>query len=339
MPLMPRPGILEITPYVGGESRLAGANKVIQLALHRYTDGGAGALRAAIGELHGVEPERVVCGGGIDELIALLVRAYAGPTDEVLHSAHGFLMYAIAAKGAGATPVSAPEYELTAEVDALLARVSPRTRLLFLANPNNPTGSYLPAGEVRRLREGLPEGVLLVLDAAYAEYVRRDDYEAGTELVRAFDNVVMTRTFSKIYGLAGLRLGWAYCPVEVADVLNRLRGPFNVSSAAQAAGVAALADQAHVAHSRENNLRWLEWFTKELRRLGLVVPASVGNFVLVRFPEEPERDAAAAAQHLKGSGILVRDMTAYGLADSLRITIGTEEDMRAVAEALAGFVA
>ncbi len=361
MPLTPRPGILEITPYVGGESTLSGANRVIRLAsnenplgtspraaaayaaqqgeLHRYPDGGADALRAAIGELHGVEPERVVCGGGIDELIALLVRAYAGPGDEVLYSAHGFLMYAIAAKAAGATPVSAPERDLTADVDALLARVSPRTRLLFLANPNNPTGSYLTAAEVRRLREGLPEGVLLVLDAAYAEYVRRDDYEAGAELVRAFDNVVMTRTFSKIYGLAALRLGWAYCPAEVADVLNRLRGPFNVSTAAQAAGVAALADQAHVARSCENNLRWLDWFTEEARRLGLAVPPSVGNFVLLRFPEEPGRDAEAAAQHLKGAGILVRGMAAYGLADSLRVTIGTEEDMRAVAEALAGFVA
>ena len=361
MALMPRPGILEITPYVGGESKLTGANRVIRLAsnenplgtssraiaaytaqqdeLHRYPDGGAHALREAIGEVHGVEPERVVCGGGIDELIAQLVRAYAGPGDEVLYSAHGFLMYPIAAKAAGATPISAPERNLTADVDGLLARVSPRTRLLFLANPNNPTGSYLTAAEVRRLREGLPDGVLLVLDAAYAEYVRRDDYEAGAELVRAFDNVVMTRTFSKIYGLAALRLGWAYCPVEVADVLNRLRGPFNISSAAQAAGVAALADQGHVAGSCENNLRWLDWFTDEVRRLGLEVPPSVGNFVLVRFPEEPGRDAGAAARYLKGEGILVRGMAAYGLADSLRVTIGTEEDMRAVAEALAGFMA
>ncbi len=361
MALMPRPGILEITPYVGGESKLTGANRVIRLAsnenplgtspraaaaytaqqdeLHRYPDGGAHALREAIGEVHGVEPERVVCGGGIDELIAQLVRAYAGPGDEVLHSAHGFLMYPIAAKAAGATPVSAPERDLTADVDGLLARVSSRTRLLFLANPNNPTGSYLTAAEVRRLREGLPDGVLLVLDAAYAEYVQRADYEAGAELVRAFDNVVMTRTFSKIYGLAALRLGWAYCPAEVADVLNRLRGPFNISSAAQAAGVAALADQGHVARSCENNLRWLDWFTDEVRRLGLEVPPSVGNFVLVRFPEEPGRDAAAAAGHLKGAGILVRGMAGYGLADSLRVTIGTEEDMRAVAEALAGFMA
>ncbi|MDH3595643.1 MAG: histidinol-phosphate transaminase [Rhodospirillales bacterium] len=361
MHLTPRPGILEITPYIGGEAKLPGANRVIRLAsnenplgtgpravaayaaeqdeLHRYPDGGARALREAIGEAHGVEPDRVVCGSGIDELIGLLVRAYAGPGDEVLYSAHGFLMYAIAAKGAGAAPVTAPERDLTADVDALLEAVTPRTRLLFLANPNNPTGSYLPADEVRRLREGLPDGVLLVLDAAYAEYVRRDDYEAGADLVRAFDNVVMTRTFSKIHGLAALRLGWAYCSAEVADVLNRLRGPFNVSSAAQAAGVAALSDREHVARSQDNNARWLEWFSQEARRLGLTVPPSVGNFVLVRFPDRPGRDAAAAAEHLKGQGILVRGMGAYDLGDSLRVTIGTEQDMRAVAEALAGFVA
>jgi histidinol-phosphate aminotransferase len=361
MLLTPRPGILQITPYVGGEAKLPGANRVIRLAsnenplgtspravaayaaerdeLHRYPDGAAEALRAAIGEAHGVEPARVVCGAGIDELIGLLVRAYAGPGDEVLYSRHGFLMYAIAAMGAGATPVTAAERDLTADVDALLERVSPRTRLLFLANPNNPTGSYLPAAEVRRLREGLPEGVLLVLDAAYAEYVLRDDYEAGAALVRAFDNVVMTRTFSKIHGLAALRLGWAYCPAEVADVLNRLRGPFNVSSAAQAAGLAALGDREHVTRSQENNARWLAWFSEEARRLGLTVPPSVGNFVLLRFPDEPGRDAPAAAAHFKEQGILVRAMGAYGLGDSLRVTIGTEDDMRAVAGALADFVA
>jgi histidinol-phosphate aminotransferase len=359
MLLTPRPGILEIEPYVGGKAGLPGANRVIRLAsnenplgasplataayaaaqggLHRYPDGTVRELRETIAELNGLEAERLVCGSGIDELIGLLMRGYAGPGDEVLYSQHGFLMYPIAAKSVGATPVSAPEKDLTTDVDALLERVSAKTRLVFVANPNNPTGSYLPPAAMRRLREGLPEGVLLVIDAAYAEFVERDDYEPGVELVEAFDNVVMTRTLSKIYGLAALRLGWAYCSEEVAGVLNRLRGPFNVNAAAQAAGVAALRDEDHVTRSRQHNARWLAWFSDQMHGLGLTVPPSVGNFVLVRFPHEAGRDATAAAQHLKANGILVRGMAAYGLGDSLRITIGTEADMRAVAEALAGF--
>ena len=360
MGLTPRPGILDIRPYVGGEATLPGANRVIRLAsnenplgpspraveaytalggeLHRYPDGGAVALRETIAEAEALEADRIVCGCGSDELISLLVRAYAGPGDEVLHSAHGFLMYAIAARTVGATPVSAPETDLTADAEALLERVTPRTRLVFLANPNNPTGSTLPTAALRRLRERLPEGVLLVLDAAYAEYVAREDYDPGAGLVRDFDTVVMLRTFSKIYGLAALRLGWAYCPAGIADVLNRLRGPFNVTAPAQAAGVAALRDRDHVAHSVAHNARWRGWLAGQAAGLGLGVPPSDGNFLLLRFPEGPEQ-AAAAAGHLKGAGILVRGMAGYGLAESLRVTIGTEADMRAVAETLSEFMA
>ncbi len=357
MVLTPRPGILDIKAYKGGESSLPGANRVIRLAsnenplgvspraqaaysecrgeLHRYPDGGHRQLRETIARVHGLEPDRLVCGAGSDELISLLVRAYAGPGDEVLHSAHGFLMYAIAAKGVGATPVSAPERDLTADVEALLARVSPETRLLFLANPNNPTGSYLPAAALKYLRENLPEQVLLVIDSAYAEYVEAADYEPGVQLVRDHDNVVMLRTFSKIHGLAALRLGWAYCPEAVVDVLSRLRGPFNVSEPALAAGVAALEDAGHVSGSRTHNARWLSWFSAEAAGLGYEVPPSVGNFVLLRVPEVPGRDADAVMAYLKDEGILVRAMAPYGLADCLRITIGTEEDMRAVVAALA----
>jgi len=357
----PRPGILGVSPYVGGESAAPGRNRAIRLAsnenplgpspraaaayaalrdeLHRYPDGGARALRQAIAESEGLDAARIVCGAGSDELIALLARAYAGAGDEVLHSAHGFLMYAIAAKTAGATPVAAPERDLTADVDALLARVGARTRLVFLANPNNPTGSYLSGAAVRRLRLGLPDQVLLVLDAAYAEYVTADGYDAGAALVDEFDNVVMTRTFSKIHGLAALRLGWAYGSAAVVDVLNRVRGPFNVSQAAQAAGVAALSDAAHVERSRRHNARWLSWFAEQATALGLHPYPSVGNFVLVRFPEDPARGAPAALRHLKDQGILLRDMASYGLPDCLRVTIGTEADMREVATALAGFMA
>ena len=356
----PRPGILEVEPYVGGESRAPGDRPPLRLAsnenplgpspraveayeaaaqeLHRYPDGASAELRRALGALHDLDPARIVCGAGSDELIGLLVRAYAGPGDEVLYSAHGFLMYDIAAKTAGATPVTAREANLTADVDALLAKVTERTRLLFLANPNNPTGTYLPAEELRRLHAGLPPEVLLVIDAAYAEYVTAPDYEDGRALVAARDNVVMTRTFSKIYGLAALRLGWAYCPPAVADVLNRMRGPFNVTRTAQVAGLAALGDQEHVERSRAHNETWRAWLLQELNGLGLETTPSAGNFLLSQFTDVPGRTAADALAALKEEGVLLRGMAAYGLPDCLRITVGTEAENRAVLDALRRFL-
>jgi histidinol-phosphate aminotransferase len=231
-----------------------------------------------------------------------------------------------------------PETNLTADVDAILDAVTPRTRLVFIANPNNPTGTYLPVAELERLRRGLPESVLLVIDAAYAEYADRDDYASGEALVDANGGVVVTRTFSKIYGLGGLRLGWAYCPPAVADVLNRVRNPFNVSSPAQEAGRAALDDGELIARAKAHNERWRAWTTQELRALGLTVPDGVCNFVLVRFPTQAGRDAPAADAFLKARGIIARRMDAYGLPESLRITIGLEDEMRAAVAALADFV-
>lgn len=356
----PRPGILDIAPYVGGEAVLPGVAEPARLAsnegalgaspravaayqaladrLHRYPDGGAEALRAALGRRHGLDPARITVGAGSDELIALLVRAYAGPGDEVLHSRHGFLMYAIAATTAGARPVAAPERNLTADVDALVAHATERTKLVFLANPNNPTGTYLVRDEVRRLRRDLPGQALLVIDAAYAEFVARNDYSAGDDLVDETDNVVMIRTFSKIYGLAALRLGWAYGPPPVIDVLNRVRGPFNVGAAAQAAGIAALEDQAHVDAARSHNDIWRAWFTDQVKTLGLGVQPSVGNFVLVSFAARAGANADAAERFLKSRGILVRKMGSYGLPDTLRISIGLEAEMHAVVAALTAFL-
>ncbi|MDJ0951054.1 MAG: histidinol-phosphate transaminase, partial [Alphaproteobacteria bacterium] len=300
--LTPRPGVMGIDPYVGGRSELPGIDRVIKLSsnesplgpspraveayreeedhLAEYPDGGAEALRAAIGQRYGLDPACIVCGCGSDELISLLTRAYAGPGDEVLFPQHGFAMYPIAARGAGAEPVTAPETNLTTDVDALLATVTERTKIVFIANPNNPTGSYISSEEVARLRSGLPDSVLLVLDAAYAEYVTRNDYAAGEALVEASaggpENVVMLRTFSKIYGLAAVRLGWAFCPPSVADVLNRVRNPFNVTRPAQAAGIAALADIAHVDAAREHNDIWLPWLAEALAGIGLTPLPSVG---------------------------------------------------------------
>jgi histidinol-phosphate aminotransferase len=247
-------------------------------------------------------------------------------------------MYKIATLSSGGKPVSVPEKSYKADVDAMLAQVTPKTKVVFLANPNNPTGTYLPHEEVRRLHKGLPSRTLLVIDAAYCEYVRRNDYEAGLELVATTDNTVMTRTFSKIYGLAALRLGWAYCPADVADVLNRTRGPFNVNAPAIAAGVAALADRAYVEHAVVHNEKWLPWVTAEVEKLGLKVTPSVGNFVLIHFATQKGKDAASADEFLKSRGIILRRVAAYGLPNCLRMTIGTEDDNHQVVAALSSFL-
>ncbi len=350
----PKPGILEISPYIGGEAKIEGVTRFIRLAsnenalgcsalaqqayaaqlqeLHRYPDGSATALRTALAEAHGLKAGQIVCGAGSDELISLLIRAYAGPGDEVLYSRHGFLMYAIGAKAVGATPVAAEEKNLTADVDALLAKVTPKTKLLFLANPNNPTGSFLPRGELHRLRENLPEHVLLVIDAAYAEFAETlPDYESGAEMVDRYGNVVMLRTFSKIYGLAGLRLGWGYFPPDVADVLNRVRGPFNASAVAQAAGIAALQDKDFLEISRAHNTQWRAFLEEELQKLGINCRPSAGNFLLAEFGTEAEN----IRQKLRAQGIFIRQIGAYGLPEYLRITVGTEEENRELCRALA----
>ena len=357
MTLKPRPGVLDIAPYIGGRAHIEGVEKTFKLSSNEsalgsspkaieafrsaahdfdvYPEGSAHLLREAIARHYGLDPHRIVCGNGSDEILTMLAAAYLQPGDEVVFPEHGFLVYRIATLANSATPVVVPEKNLHTDVDAILAAVTPKTRLVYIANPNNPTGSYLPHDELRRLQAGLPRDVLLVVDAAYAEYVRRNDYEAGIELVSSFPNVVMTRTFSKIYGLAGLRVGWSYCPAEIVGVLNRIRGPFNVSVPAQRAAAAALEDRAHVEASFAHNERWRGWLTDEIRKLGLRVDDSVGNFVLIHFGSAHR--AQEADHFLAQRGVILRGVGAYGLPHCLRLTVGPEDANRAVVAALAAF--
>ncbi len=358
--MKPVSGILDIAPYVGGrseapvkgplhklssnESPLGPGAKAVDAfraaaqSLHLYPDGSALKLRQAIGEAYGLNPERLICGNGSDEILHLLPQIYAAPGDEVMFSEHGFLVYRIATLAASATPVVVPEPELRTDVDGFLRRVTDRTRIVFVANPNNPTGSYNTAAELRRLRMGLPEQCLLVIDAAYAEYVERNDYESGIELVATTPNTVMTRTFSKIFGLASLRVGWGYGPADVVDAFNRVRGPFNLSTPAQAAAVAAVLDREHVARSREHNTRWRDWLSKEISALGLKVYPAAANFLLVEFPASGSRTASEADRFLMNRGVILRAVSAYGLPHCLRISVGTEEANRAAVAALQEFM-
>jgi len=357
----PRPGIMAIHPYVPGKSSAPGAAKVYKLSsnetplgpsplaieayrgvaahLAEYPDGAATELREAIGAVFGLDPAHLVCGFGSDDLLTQLARAYLADGDEAIHTTHGFLVYPIATLASGAKPVVAAETNYTADVDAILAAVTERTRIVFLANPNNPTGTYVPFDEIKRLHRGLPPRVLLVLDAAYAEYVRRNDYAAGIELVARSQNVAMCRTFSKIHGLAALRLGWMYAPPHVIDAVNRIRGPFNVNMAASAAGIAAIRDTGHVERSAAYNEKWLAWLSAEIGRLGLTVTPSVANFILIHFPHSKGKSAAAADTVLTARGLILRQVGAYGLPHALRMSVGTEEANRLVVATLADFMA
>ena len=356
----PRPGVLDIAPYVPGKSTAPGVAKVFKLSsnetplgpsanaiaayratgehLEDYPDGSAAALRDAIGAAFGLDPDRIVCSAGSDDLLNLLARAYLTDGDEGIYTKHGFVVYPIATMGTGAKAVAVPEKDFTADVDAILKAVTPKTKIVFLANPNNPTGTYVPFDEVKRLQKSLPAHVLLVLDAAYAEYVQRNDYESGIELVATTDNVVMTRTFSKIYGLASLRLGWMYGPAHVVDAVNRIRGPFNVNGPAIAAGIAAIRDTAHVEKSRAHNTRWLAWLTEEIGKLGLPVTSSAANFVLIHFPETKGRTAKEADAFLTRRGLILRQVGVYKLPNALRMSVGTEEANRLVVQALKEFL-
>lgn len=353
--ITPQPGIMDIALYQSGAAHVEGVSNVIKLSsnenpfgpspkaiaavqdgatmLHRYPSSDHAALRAAIGHQHGLNPEQIICGAGSDEIIAFLCQAYAGPGDEVLFTEHGFSMYRISALAAGATPVEVRERERVTDVDALLAGCTGRTRLVFIANPNNPTGTMIGRSEVARLADGLPPQAILVLDGAYAEYV--EGFDGGVEVINARSNVVMTRTFSKLYGLGGSRVGWGYGPQDIVDVLNRLRGPFNLSSSALAAAEAAIQDTDYVEHCRAENARLRGWLAESLAELGVPSDTSCANFILARFADQAEAEACDA--YLQSQGLIVRKVAGYNLPNALRITVGDEDACRRIVKAVAAF--
>ena len=356
----PQGGILGIEAYMPGRANAPAGVRVFKLSsnetplgpspkakeaylnvvnsLELYPEGSSAKLRAAISQRYGLSADRLVCGSGSDELLHLLAQAYLGEGDEAIATEHGFLIYPVVTAAAGATLVAVKERNLRADVDAILAAVTAKTKIVFLANPNNPTGSYLPVDEVKRLHAGLRKDILFVIDAAYSEYVSANDYECGIELVATNENVVMTRTFSKIYGLAALRLGWMYAPGHIVDVINRIRGPFNVSVAAMEAGTAAIGDVEFMERARVHNDTELAWLSKNIGELGLEVAPSVANFLLIRFPDEAGCTAAEADAFLMSRGLILRQVASYGLPDCLRLTVGSSEANRLVVAALKEFM-
>ena len=353
--ITPQPGIMEIALYVGGASHVEGVTDVVKLSsnenpygpspaavealrrsafeLHRYPSTDHAELRGAIAEVNGLDPENVICGVGSDEVLQFIAQSFAGQGDEVIYTEHGFSMYPILAHAVGATPVKVPESNRVVDVDAILEACTDQTRIVFIANPANPTGTMIDLDECARLAEGLPEGALLVLDGAYAEFV--EGYDGGAKLVETRDNVIMTRTFSKIYGLGGLRIGWGYAPREIIDVLNRVRQPFNLSNTQLAAAEAAVRDKAYTEKCRTDNARLRLWLAEALEAHGVPSDPSQTNFILARFTDEAE--ASACDEYLKSQGLIVRKVGGYGLPQCLRITIGDEASCRRVAHCIGQF--
>lgn len=355
--ITPQPGIMDIELYVGGSSTVEGVAEVVKLSsnenplgasdaaklahsktghhLHRYPSTDHASLRTAIAEVHGLDAERVICGAGSDEILQFVTQAYAGVGDEIVYPEHGFSMYPILAKMVGATPVAVPERERTVDVDAMLAACTDKTKIVFIANPGNPTGTMLGGNDVARLADGLPDGCILVHDGAYTEYVQ--GFDGGASLVEALDNVVMTRTFSKIYGLGGLRVGWGYASKPIVDVLNRVRQPFNLSTVQLEVAEAAVRDQEWVTKCRAENMRMRTWLAEALAEIGVPSDTSTTNFILARFGDQAE--AEACDEFLKAEGLIVRRVTGYGLPNCLRITVGDEPSCRRVAHVIGNFKA
>ena len=358
MDLQARPGVLRLAPYVQGQSAIEGVSNPIKLSsnessqgpsplaieayqqaasqLNRYPDGSQSALREAIGETYQLNPQRIICGNGSDELIQLMARAYVGGGQEALLSENGFIMSNVHCTAQGADLVIAAERNYQVDVNAMLTLVSDKTRFCTIANPNNPTGTYIDGSELRRLHAGLPDNCLFLIDAAYAEYATAEDYDTGIALADEFDNVVVTRTFSKIYGLPFLRIGWAYCSAGIVDLVQRIRTPFNTNGAAMAAATAAVKDTAYIEEIRTHNASWRERISRTLTEMGIEVIPSQANFYLLRFAKDSNKNGGAAAAFLQSRGIIPRP--ASGADEFLRVTIGVDHENEAVLHALSDYM-
>lgn len=357
--ISPQPGVLRTAPYVPGERAIQGVTRPIKLSsnesplgpspravaayhsleseIFRYPDASQRALREAISGVYGVEAGRIVCGNGSDEVLSLLIRGYSGPGDEIILSQYSFSMCWTHARVHGTDVVVAPEPDCRVSVEEILRAVTPRTRMAVIANPNNPCGTYLPREELRRLHAALPAECLLVIDAAYGEFVTAADYDSGLDLAREARNVFVTHTFSKLYGLAGLRVGWGYGATDIIETLDRIRTPFNVNAAALAAATAAVQDRQHAAMVRDHTVRWRNRLTEEFQALGLEVIPSQTNFVLIRFPGgkfAPE----GASEHLRARGIIVRPLGTNAPERSLRVTIGLDSENEALLAAVRSYM-
>jgi histidinol-phosphate aminotransferase len=360
MPVSPRPGLDRIPPYQPGQNPIGGGGPGVKLSanesalgpspkalqayadatevIERYPDANAVAIRQAIAERYALEMNMILMGIGSDELLNGLIRAYAGPGEEVVFPSATFPLYKTYTLAAGASIVQAPDKKFTADVDALLAAVTEKTKVVVVANPNNPTGTYLPNSELERLRAGMRDDILLIIDAAYAEYVAKPDYDPGIALVTATDNTVMTRTFSKVHGMAALRLGWCYAHPDIVSVVGRIRSPFNVSSTAQRAGVAALADRTHEEKVIAHTAKWHGIATQRLTALGLEVTGTEGNFVCIGFPDAAGKTASDADAYLRERNIITRAMAQFGLPGHLRVTIGNDDDMTVCLDAIEALI-
>ncbi|WP_313979786.1 histidinol-phosphate transaminase [Iodidimonas nitroreducens] len=358
--LQPNPWVLSLAPYVAGRAKADGVEKVVKLSanesavgaspkaaeamvasavsMHLYPDPDAFDLRRAIAEVHGLAADRIICGAGSDEILHMVAQAFVREGDEIIHSRYGFMMYPIIAQSLGARPVAVPNKNWAADVDGILAAVTDKTRIVYLDNPNNPTGAYLPKAEVERLIAGLPKSCVLVYDAAYAECVDADDYTDGTDLAMAHDNVLMSRTFSKLYGLASLRIGWGYGSPALLDPMNRIRMPFNANLPAQNAAIAAVRDRDFAEKATRFTVQWRQWLSARISALGLEVVPSQTNFVLIRFPQSGDHQAEAANAWLTEHGYLLRWLPGQGLADCLRLTVGTEQENQVVVALLEAFM-
>ena len=360
MTITPKESLASVDYYMVGISKLPGWDKPIKLssnesalgmspaaveaaqqaiaASHLYPEVDTETLAEVLAECYRLEPERMAFGPGSDEILARVVNTFAGPGEELIHSKNAYMQFPIYAMLAGATPVAADDRDFHYDVDTILAHVSERTRIVLIANPDNPSGTCMPAAEVRRLHAGLPDNVLLIIDAAYEEFADQDDYESGTRLVHEFDNVIVTRTFSKVYGMAGLRLGWCYGPAWVIDILTKIGPSFPVNTAAFAAGIAAVRDVDHVAAVLAHNKKWIEKFSAELTAMGLKVYPSKTNFMLVEFAREPGKTAAEANAWLNRHGIIPRQFAVEDFNDKLRFTVGDDAGMERTIEVLRDFL-